>query len=75
MSLYTKVLIDDAIGVIKSITNDGTAKLIDICLRSTYFSFRGDLYEQVDGVAMGSPLSPIVANLYMEYFKGKALNS
>ena len=24
---------------------------------------------------MGSPVSPIVANLYMEYFEGKALRS
>ena len=35
----------------------------------------GDLYEQMDGVAMGSPLSPIVVNLYMEYFERKVLNS
>lgn len=32
------------------------------------------LYEQVDGAAMGSPLSPIVANLYMESFERKALS-
>ena len=63
VSLYTKVLIDDAIRVIKGITNDEMAKLIDICIRSTYFRYRGEIYEQVDSVAMGSPLSPIVAKL------------
>jgi len=29
----------------------------------------------VHGEAMGSPLSPIVANLYMEWFETKALDS
>ena len=32
-------------------------------------------YEQVEEAAMGSLVSPIVANLYMEYFEGKALQS
>jgi len=32
-------------------------------------------YEQISGVAMGSSLSPIVTNLYMEYFKRKVLDS
>ena len=44
-------------------------------MKSTYFSFQGEIYEQVDGVAMGSPLSPIVANLYMEYLEKKAIDS
>ena len=32
-------------------------------------------YEQVEGAAMGSPVSPIVANLYMEHVEGEALRS
>ena len=36
-----------------------------------YFSFQ----EQVEGAAMGSPVSPIVANLYMEYLEQKALST
>ncbi len=32
-------------------------------------------YEQVDGAAMGSPISAVVANLYMEFFEKEALNS
>ena len=33
------------------------------------------MYEQTNGVAMGSPLSPIVANIFMESFETLALNS
>ena len=38
-------------------------------------AFQGQHYEQVEGVAMGSPLSPIVANIYMEHFETKALET
>lgn len=75
VSLFTKIPLDEAIQVIKDITDPGTAKLAEICLRSTVFTFQGIFYEQTSGVAMGSPLSPIVANLYMEYFEKKALDS
>ena len=50
-------------------------ELLGFCLHNTYFSFQNKFYEQVEGVAMGSPISPIVANLYMECFEGRALRS
>ena len=37
--------------------------------------FLGRYYEQQERATMGSPISPIVANLYMEDFEKKALNS
>ena len=61
ISLYTKIPIDEAIEVIRDIVNnDETMKLVEICLKSTFFSFSGEIYEKKEGVAMGSPLSPIV---------------
>ena len=50
-------------------------KLLEFCLRSTYYVFQGQHFEQVEGAAMGSPLSPIVANIYMEHFEAKALET
>ena len=52
-----------------------TVKLTEVSLRSTFFSYQGKFYEQTSGVAMGSPLSPIVADLFMENFKKRALDS
>ena len=49
--------------------------LLEFCLKNTYFSFQGQFFEQVEGAAMGSPVSPIVANLYMEYLEQKALST
>ena len=33
------------------------------------------MYDQIDGVAMGSPLGPVLANLFMGHFEGKWLEN
>ena len=43
-------------------------------MTSTFFSFRGKFYHLTDGVAMGSPVSSVVANLFMEAFEQRALS-
>ncbi|XP_041820389.1 uncharacterized protein LOC121626093 [Chelmon rostratus] len=48
--------------------------LVELCLKTTYFQFRERFYRQKHGCAMGSPVSPIVANLYMENMERTALN-
>ena len=49
--------------------------LLEFCLKNTYISFQDQFYEQVEEAAMSSPVSPIVANLYMEYLEQKALST
>ena len=44
-------------------------ELIKLCVTDTYFTFNGHIYKQTFGVAMGSSLSPVLANLYMEFFE------
>ena len=86
MSLFTNVPITDALEAISSLLNgddsfqDNAAipaeeicRLTELCLCSTYFQTQELFYEQKDGAAMVSPLSPVVANLYMEAFETKAL--
>ena len=51
------------------------ADLLDFVLRSTYFQYDGLIYEQQEGAAMGSPVSAVIANLYMEDFEEQALTS
>ena len=36
---------------------------------------QGHFYDQTKGAAMESPVSPVLANLYMEYFKHRTLTS
>ena len=50
-------------------------ELLSFCLNTTYFSYKGKVYTQCHGAAMGSPVSPIVANLYMERFEQMAVTT
>ena len=87
-ALFTSVPVDPALNIIKDLLEkDPTLKertvmevsdiilLLEFCLKNTYFSFQDQFSEQVEGAAMGSPVSPIVANLYMEYLEQKALST
>ena len=50
-------------------------ELLDFCLNNTYFTFQGVFYEQTKGAVMGSPVSPIVANIFMEAFDIRAIST
>ena len=49
--------------------------LLEFCLTHTYSLFQGKYYQQTQGAAMGSPISPHIANIFMEEFEVKALQS
>ena len=86
-ALFMSVPIDPALKIIKDLlVKDPTLKdrtvigvddiilLLEFCLKNTCCAFQGQIFEQVEGAAMGSPVSPI-ANLYMEYLEQKALST
>ena len=87
-ALFTSVPIQPALTIIEKLLEEDpglqertsmTVKniicLLEFCLRSTYFTFQNQYYEQVEGAAMGSPISPIVTNLYMESFETRAIST
>ncbi|KFD63459.1 hypothetical protein M514_08586 [Trichuris suis] len=48
-------------------------KLTSFCMREgNYFQFDEKFYKQVDGAPMGSPLSPALAEVFMESLERKA---
>ena len=49
-------------------------KLLTFHVRENYFLSNGKLYNQVDGVAMGSPLGPSLANIFMSFLEEIYLN-
>ena len=86
--MFTSVPIDPAFRIMKNLLDqdetlwDRTVlsgqtiiSLLGFCLHNTYFSFQNKFYEQVEGVPMGSLVSPIVVNLYMEHLEREALRS
>ena len=86
VSLFTKVPTDETLAVVRDklaadpLLEERTCILIynlmemlTFCAETTYFGMGSDIYRQEVGLAMGSPLSPVLANIYMEYFKEIAL--
>ena len=58
-----------------NITKAELKKLFEFATSGTYFLFQGTFYDQIDGVAMGSPLGPVLANLFMSYYETMWLNT
>ncbi|KAJ8916727.1 hypothetical protein NQ315_013931 [Exocentrus adspersus] len=68
------VPVNETINYLKDSFLEGLVKLFQHCLTTTYFKWKGDFYEETDGVAMRSPLTPVVANYFMENFEQQVLD-
>ncbi len=66
---------DDSLEDRTAITPGELCNLIELCVESTYFCFEDTFYEQKEGASMGSPLSPILANIYMERQEEEAIKN
>ena len=52
---------------------DVVMQLLKLVLENCVFTFQDKFFKQLHGTAMGSPCSPVVANIYVEYFENLAL--
>ena len=59
---------DDSIAT-PSVPEELVRKLLLKVTTDVEFSFDGQLYRQIDGVAMGSPLGPILANIFVGHLE------
>ena len=79
VSLFTNVPTDLAVRVAKEkleqddtlhehtyLDLDNIISLLELCLNATYLQFQQNVYQQIQGTAMGSPVSVTVAILVME---------
>ena len=74
-SLFTNVPLDETIQICldtlyalpdsPAIPRPVLKKLLDFATKKSHFIFDGQYYDQFDGVAMGSPLGPVLANIFM----------
>ena len=79
-ALFTSVPLDEAIDFLVSqafhnnwicdkidfeLSPSQLKSLLEAATKNQLFQFNGKLYEQFDGVAMGSPLGPLIANAFM----------
>ena len=88
-SLFTNVPVDETIEILAekafkgdwfnkeydlNITKTNLIQLLEIAAKNQLFQFEGNLYEQVDGAAMGSPLGSLMANAFMCHIEEKLKN-
>ena len=70
-ALFTFVPIQPVITIIKKLLEEDQSLqqrttmsvnnityLLEFCLKSTYFTYQGQHFEQLEGAAMGSPIQP-----------------
>jgi hypothetical protein len=69
VSLFTRVPLEDTLLLLQQHFHDQTISLFKQVLTTTYIIYDGAFYDQNDGVAIGSPLAPVIANYYMEHFE------
>jgi len=86
VSLFTNTPVSKALEVIKErllkdnqwkeatqLEVDDIMELLEFILSTTYFTFMGQIYRQKFGTAMGGPVSPMVADIFMEFLKQTAI--
>ena len=44
-------------------------KLFSIATSQTHFLFSSKVFDQISGTAMGSPLAPVLANLFLVHYE------
>ena len=82
-SLFTNVPLDETIEICLSklyslpdppaLPRHVLKTLLEFATKKSHFVFDGHYYDQIDGVAMGSPLGPVLANIFMCDFEQKWL--
>ncbi len=83
-SLFTNVPLDETIGLVldgldrlecaEKWTKKDLRLALEFATKHNIFIFNKTFYQQIDGVAMGSPLGPSFANLFLAHHETKWLD-
>ena len=58
-----------------NISEKDLTSLFNFATCETHFLFKSKIYDQIDGVAMGSPLAPVLANLFIDHYEKEWLSN
>ena len=71
MDLAVKLIFENNPNI--KITKKDLKKRFAFATPGTHTIFDGNYYDQIDGIAMGSPLGPVLANLFMCFYEKRWL--
>ena len=77
-SLFTNIPLEETIEIctnelfkeseiVEGLSKTEFKELLSLATKDSHFIFDGTLYKQIDGVAMGSPIGPTLANTFLVY--------
>jgi len=49
--------------------NEHILHILNVIIRQNYFQHEGQIFQPEKGIAMGSPLSNTIAEIYLQYFE------
>ena len=85
VSLFTNIPLEETIDLAVNLIFESNNKLriekeelrelFLIATAENHFLFNGNVYDQIDGISMGSPLAPKLANLFLGYHENEWLKS
>ena len=84
-SLFTNIPLEETINIctesvynqndiVEGLSKSEFKELLSLATKESYFIFNEFLYKQIDGVAMGSPLGPTLANAFLCFYEKKWLD-
>ena len=73
--IHTKLETDVTLTSRTKLTIDSIISLLCFTLTNSFFTHNSTIYKQVHGCAMGKPVSPLIANLYMEEIEECAITN
>ena len=81
--LYTNIPLHESIEIVMNLIDPNIfniprmlfQKLLELSVYNTMFQFDGKYYRQIDGLGMGLPLSPTLANIFLCYHESDWLQN
>ena len=87
VDLFTNIPLYDALDILRAkldncidtletrLSIDSIINLVASCFQTSYFTWQNNVYQQIHGLPMGSPLSPLITEIFMSSFEESALLS
>ena len=81
VSLYTNIPVDHAIEVLKQLIQENLhlfprpelpelmVEMLEFVLKNNIMEYKEMVFKQIFGIAMGTPLAPVLANLYLAFLE------